>query len=246
LFLLALVAIAVANVGASYSYSRRIEEKNTRIVDLSAEIKEKIKPEITEEKKEAVDYISASSCTGCHDTSSLRTFHNPESITNISRAKNAQPRLCDYCHGSRRAMVVHFNGIKEKRIKCEACHIRGSSGFIVPEKKEGMLLVCETCHAQGNYIKIHIDGDILEGAAIDEKWVRRREPKNCILCHNEELYGMSITELHKLKTAKAGSAEELPSIQKEKAKESAAMPNEIEMKKIWEKIAGSNSVVHLH
>jgi hypothetical protein len=81
--------------------------------------------------------------------------------------------------------------------KCEACHIIGGGGFTVPEKKDGDLLICQLCHARGNYIAIHIDGNILEGAEIDAKWIRKRPGLECTACHNEDLYdGKSILDLH--------------------------------------------------
>ncbi len=94
-------------------------------------------------------------------------------------------------------MPVHFKAIQRKVVNCETCHLIGGGGFSVPVKKEGDMLICELCHARGNYISIHIYGEILKEAEIDEKWIRQRGGGECIQCHNEALYeGKSILKVH--------------------------------------------------
>jgi hypothetical protein len=144
-------------------------------------------------------------CLRCHDRAQVESFHFPARIKAVEEKKERPIRICTTCHGES-AMFVHFAAIQEERLKCETCHIMGGGGFIVPEKGEENLVVCEICHSRGNYIKIHIDGLILEDATIDSKWITKREGGECTICHNEGLYGgRDILKIHAENAADAGT-----------------------------------------
>lgn len=144
-------------------------------------------------------------CLTCHEKKHVASFHNPDTILKIDQERGLPVRICTTCHGSP-VMPVHFKAIKRDDAKCEACHLRGeNTGFIVPKKRDGDLLICQLCHAGGDYIAIHIDGDILKDAEIDDQWIRSRVGRECVLCHNKELYGgMDILDVHAENALKSG------------------------------------------
>jgi hypothetical protein len=120
-----------------------------------------------------------STCLKCHGD--VKKFHTVEILYLIDREKGVKPRLCIVCHGQK-VHVIHGELLNINSIKCETCHSVGGA-FTKPEAQEGQLLVCEVCHSGGNYIKIHIEGNILEGAPIDEEWVKSRDGQQCDTCH---------------------------------------------------------------
>jgi hypothetical protein len=118
-------------------------------------------------------------CLECHGD--VKKFHTVEILYLLDREKGVTPRLCIVCHGQK-VHVIHGELLNLNSIKCETCHSVGGS-FTKPEAQEGQLLVCEVCHSGGNYIKIHIEGNILEGAPIDEEWMKSRVGHQCDTCH---------------------------------------------------------------
>ncbi len=161
-------------------------------------------PAPTPGKKETDIYLSTELCYSCHSEQVAREFHFPEAIKEIDEKRGKPVRICTTCHGEP-VMPVHFRAVQEKKAVCEACHIQGNSGFIVPEKREDDLLICQLCHARGSYIRIHIDGAILEDAEIDSKWIKKRDGNQCTVCHNEDMYqGSDILAVHSSATASAG------------------------------------------
>lgn len=144
-------------------------------------------------------------CLKCHDRGKLSSFHYPGEIKALEERRGRPILICTTCHGEP-VMPVHFKAIQKKVVRCETCHIRGDGSFTVPEKREGDLLICQLCHARGNYITIHIDGDILEDAEIDARWIRKRQGLPCTICHNEEMYGgKNVLDLHEEAVAGAGA-----------------------------------------
>ncbi len=120
-----------------------------------------------------------STCIKCHGD--VRSFHTVEIIYRIDQLKGLKPRLCTVCHGQK-VHNIHKAALEKTAIICETCHSYQGE-FIKPEAGEDQLLVCEVCHSNGNYIKIHIEGLILENAQIDEEWISRREGHQCDTCH---------------------------------------------------------------
>lgn len=196
---LLIIALALITAGAVYSYvamdyEGRIADVNTEINAKSFELINIWKaPTPTPAPQTPAPLLpqvetNAEFCLGCHDKEQTASFHYPDTIKTLEEEKGLPVRICTTCHGEP-VMPVHFKLIQDKKVKCEACHIRGGGGFEVPQKKEGDLLVCQLCHARGNYITIHIDGDILKDAAIDSQWIKSRGGRECTLCHNKALYG---------------------------------------------------------
>jgi hypothetical protein len=118
-------------------------------------------------------------CLKCHGD--VKNFHTAGAISIIDERKGISPRLCIVCHGQI-VHTIHWDILISEHIICETCH-GSEEGPIVPEAREGQLLVCELCHSGGNYIKIHIEGNILEGAPIDKKWIREGSKHQCDTCH---------------------------------------------------------------
>ena len=215
-FIASLILIFLASAAFAYIGELKVYEKQKEISKLIEEIeKAETEAKVQELKVEKVteesmvnrsieEELKPDSCLKCHEKEHLYDFHYPEKILKIARKKGIAPRLCNDCHGSSLAMVVHLQAIKEKRISCEACHIINNSDFVVVKKPENKILICEVCHASGNYIKIHIDGAILENAPIDKKWIKNRSGKTCLLCHNKAAYGITVKELHEKLAKKAG------------------------------------------
>jgi hypothetical protein len=156
-------------------------------------------------------------CLNCHDKAQTASFHYPEKIKAFEESQGRPVRICTNCHGEP-VMPVHFKAIQTEMVKCETCHIRSGGGFEVPQKKDEDLLICQLCHARGNYITIHIDGEILRDAEIDSKWIRNREGLDCTTCHNEELYGgRNILAIHEENAADSGSTRKFEPSTEEKA-----------------------------
>jgi len=192
-------------------YQGEIERSDQRIESMASELIQLWTEQGSEGGKPAVapapelpSQPPASFCLSCHEKAQVTSFHTPERIKEIDESRGRPVRICTTCHGSP-VMPVHYKAIQRGSLKCDACHLIGGGPFTVPEKREGDLLVCQLCHAKGNYITIHIDGEILEGAPIDSKWIKRRPGLACTACHNQEMYGgLSILELHAQRASKAG------------------------------------------
>lgn len=164
-------------------------------------------PQTTTKKKIDVD-LNTDLCYTCHRESAVREFHYPENIKEIDEKRGKVVRICTTCHGEP-VMPVHFKAIQEKKVVCETCHLRANSSFIIPEKRDDDLLICQLCHARGSYIKIHIDGAILEDAEIDLKWIKTRDGNECTVCHNQDMYvGSDILAVHTSATASVGQIED--------------------------------------
>ena len=118
-------------------------------------------------------------CLKCHGD--VKVFHTTEIISEIDRAKGFNPRLCIVCHGTK-VHNIHWDMVNDKYIACGTCHWRNSE-FVTPTTREGQLVVCELCHSNGNYVKIHIEGNVLEDAPIDSEWIRPGKPHQCDTCH---------------------------------------------------------------
>lgn len=137
------------------------EEHNTNIVWASG---------LTEE------YIL---CIQCHGD--VKVFHEVAVIDLIDKDKGVRPRLCVVCHGAK-IHFIHQSMLDDEKIICDTCHLYNGA-FTKPAAANGQLLVCEVCHSNGNYIKIHIEGIILENARMDDRWVTQRSGKQCDTCH---------------------------------------------------------------
>ncbi len=118
-------------------------------------------------------------CLQCHGD--VKPFHTAEVIYLLDIEKGLNPRLCIVCHG-RKVHDIHWEILQKEVIKCDTCHLIGGE-FVRPSAREGQLLVCELCHSGGNYIKIHIEGVILEGAPIDPIWIKEGMKHQCDTCH---------------------------------------------------------------
>lgn len=118
-------------------------------------------------------------CIGCHGN--VEPFHTVAVISRIDEAKGLNPRVCIVCHGQK-VHDIHWDSLLAESINCDTCH-NLNGVFTKPEAEEGQLLVCELCHSRGNYIKIHIEGNILEDAPIGEEWIKRRPGHQCDTCH---------------------------------------------------------------
>lgn len=210
-----IIALALITAGAVYSYvaldyegrladvDREIDVKSFELIDIWNA------PPLTPAPQTPAPSLpeavaDTEFCLGCHDKEQTASFHYPDKIKAFEEEKGLSVRICTSCHGEP-VMPVHFKILQDKAVKCEACHIRGGGGFEVPLKKEGDLLVCQLCHARGNYITIHIDGDILQDAEIDSQWIRNRKGMDCTICHNEALYGgKDILTIHGESALEAG------------------------------------------
>ncbi len=118
-------------------------------------------------------------CIQCHGD--VKVFHEVAVIDLIDKEKGISPRLCTVCHGSK-IHFIHQPMLDDERIICDTCHLYNGA-FTKPAASEGQLLVCEVCHSDGNYIRIHIEGVILENARVDDRWITQRSGKQCDACH---------------------------------------------------------------
>ncbi|GBE56605.1 MAG TPA: hypothetical protein ENH13_05145 [Euryarchaeota archaeon] len=118
-------------------------------------------------------------CLKCHGD--VKVFHTAEIISEIDRSKGLNPRLCIVCHGTK-VHKIHWDMVNDKYIACGTCHWQNGE-FVKPATPPGKLVVCELCHAGGNYVKIHIEGKVLEGAPLDAEWIRKGTSHQCDTCH---------------------------------------------------------------
>jgi|GEM_PF-2045017 len=128
----------------------------------------------------SVQKSGADLCISCHGE--VKSFHYPAKTSRIDMAKGMNPRTCISCH-SQKVHEVHKSKLDSKSILCDTCH-KNNGDISKPKAEKGMLLVCELCHARGNYIEIHIEGSILKEAPLDEKWIKSYKLNNdCGVCH---------------------------------------------------------------
>jgi len=154
---LALIGAIVYAGNLSSSYQNQISQKEDRINTLEAEV-QKLQTQLEEAKKEepAKEPTQPTGggieCADCHGD--VSTFHQIETLVALDKQKGKSPRICTKCHGEK-IHKIHEDKIENLGVTmCENCH-SGEGGFEVPKKKPGDLLVCEQCHSDGNYIKIH-------------------------------------------------------------------------------------------
>ncbi len=113
--------------------------------------------------------VSIPKCTKCHD-GLIHQVHAGKVSTqacaychkNIAGVHNAlmSEAVCSHCHRD----LVEVHG---KDAACTRCH-RSPPGIVKPVKTEGMVLICQDCHAKPSVAAIH-------GAADDKK--------GCYECH---------------------------------------------------------------
>lgn len=192
IFSILLIGIAYQSGTAHYKDElRALEEdiaaKNTTLTNIEAEIAS---------LGTGIE-VSAEFCTSCHDKAHLTDFHYPTKIKLIDESRNRTARICTKCHGQV-PHDIHRRLLEDKKITCQACHIRDGE-FRVPKPKRGQLLVCELCHADGSYIRIHIDGKKMEGGDVDPQWIKEGEKHPCTICHMG-----SVVQIHKEKTESLG------------------------------------------
>ncbi|MFQ5887646.1 MAG: hypothetical protein ACE5HY_02995 [Candidatus Hydrothermarchaeales archaeon] len=157
-------------------------------------------------------------CVICHELDQLKGFHYPSRILAIQEKENKPRRICIDCHATPAALektTVDVNGIFDIPVempheihkarldsgsmKCETCHVVGDE-FLIPQPRKGEVLVCELCHTSGNFIKIHIEGRILED---NPNMPQKQYPKlGCNICHPQ-----TPVDIHKAATSVLGQAE---------------------------------------
>lgn len=204
-----LIAAFVVGAGAAYVYSGGAckselsnlrqqlsslqEELSTKEAELSKKEEEiqKLKTQVGETK--VVKVTKTVECTDCH--ANAGTFHTPENIEKLAKARGIQPRICTTCHtgaGTGDIHKVHEKALEENRMACRTCHLdapslKGATTFAIPKPMAGEILVCEQCHTYekpGDYVDIH-----------------KNTERGCESCH---LGGL--LEIHKEATEKLGKA----------------------------------------
>jgi len=113
--------------------------------------------------------VAIPKCTKCHDgpihqvhagkVSTQKCEYCHKTITEVHNNLMADA-VCSHCHKD----LIDVHG---KEAACIKCH-KSPPNIVKPLKSEGMVLICENCHAASSIATIH-------GAA-DEK-------KGCYLCH---------------------------------------------------------------
>jgi Class III cytochrome C family len=113
--------------------------------------------------------VAIPKCTKCHD-GPIHQVH----------AGKVSTQTCEYCHKT--IAGVHNNLISDavcshchkdlidvhgKEAACIKCH-KSPPGIVKPVKSEGMVLICQDCHANSSVATIH--------GEVDDK-------KGCYLCH---------------------------------------------------------------
>jgi len=113
--------------------------------------------------------VAIPKCTKCHD-GPIHQVH----------AGKVSTQKCEYCHKT--IAAVHNNlmadavcshchkdliDVHGKEAACIKCH-KTPPGIVKPLKSEGMVLICQDCHANSSVATIH--------GAVDDK-------KGCYLCH---------------------------------------------------------------
>ncbi len=186
------------------SYQLGVEKTEIKVQDMEDEIINKnvelgrINSQIFELEAAVAPQVPAEFCMSCHDRGKLVSFHYPSKIKLIDEYKNKTVRICTKCHGQV-PHDVHRVIMDRGGMTCQACHMRNGE-FRVPMPKEGQMSVCELCHSDGSYIKIHIDGEIIGNGDVDEEW-RKSRPKRltCTNCHMG-----SVVQIHRDKTGALG------------------------------------------
>lgn len=192
-------------------YLKDLEEEASRLAVLQAGRKP------VEGKKMIQTPSAMLNCLMCHDLEQTRSFHFVERIMDIQDAKGLRRRICTNCHGppedpstaipdpskpypsdDSHPHRVHQAKLDANAITCGACH-EYKGEFRYPKPKEGQLLVCELCHANGNFITLHIDGQILKDGEVDPVWIKEGDKHKCQECH----WG-DVVDIHKRATADLG------------------------------------------
>ena len=203
-----LIAAFVVGAGAAYVYSggackselsnlkkqfsslqSELSSKEAQLSEKEAEL-QKLK---TQEGKAKVATVSKVACTDCH--ANAGTFHSPENIEKLAKARGIQARICTTCHtggGTGDIHKIHEKALENNKMACRTCHLdapslKGVTTFSIPKPMSGQVLVCEQCHTYkkpGNYVDIH-----------------KNTERGCESCH---LGGL--LEIHKEATAKLGKA----------------------------------------
>jgi hypothetical protein len=159
-------------------------QTTSTIFDQAGDDQNMIEPPKIKIDVDEIDYTSLlnekySKCLECHGD--VKPFHTVEVISLIDEKKGLNPRSCIVCHGPK-VHDIHWVKLNDEIIVCDTCHSYKDE-FRIPVAGKGQLLVCELCHSDGNYIKIHIEGSILENAQVDEKWIKRGTTHQCDTCH---------------------------------------------------------------
>ncbi len=160
---IALVGTLIYMGNVSSTYSQQLEEKNKKIASLEAELNKlkselasakEAKPTTTETKQAPTKVVTQINCADCHGD--VSTFHQIEKLMKVDKAKGIEPpRICTTCHGEK-IHKIHERKIEERGVEmCKFCHMTKEGDFRVPQKRPGDILVCQVCHFDGNYIKIH-------------------------------------------------------------------------------------------
>jgi len=175
----------------------KVQDMENKIINQKVKL-DIINSQIYELEATVAPQIPSEFCISCHGRGKLASFHYPSKIKLIDEYKNKTVRICTKCHGQV-AHDVHRVIMDRGGMTCQACHMRNGE-FRVPMPKEGQLLVCELCHSNGSYIKIHIDGEIIGNGDVDEEW-RKTRPKRltCTNCHMG-----SVVQIHIDKTGALG------------------------------------------
>ncbi len=158
---LALIGAIIYAGSISSTYGEKLRQKENEIQSLQAQV-EKLKSQVKEassEKESATQETTqvvekTINCPDCHGD--VSGFHEIALLQKLDEKKGIDPpRICINCHGEK------IHKIHEKKIQnlgvtmCKTCHMSKSGDFRVPEKRPGDVLVCQLCHFDGNYIKIH-------------------------------------------------------------------------------------------
>lgn len=158
--------LALAFIGAviyvgnlSSTYSEQLREKDSKIQELETEL-QKLKSQKTEVEQLQPTQVKPTApvveinCADCHGDVSV--FHEIAMLQKLDEQKGiTPPRICTNCHG-KKIHKIHERKIQALGVSmCKTCHMTEEGEFRVPEKRPGDILVCQVCHFDGNYIKIH-------------------------------------------------------------------------------------------
>ncbi len=159
--------LALAFIGAviyagnlSSTYSEKLRQKDSKIQELEAEL-QKLKTQQTVEKQpqqpaqpQPATPAATIKCADCHGDVSV--FHEIAMLKKLDEKKGiTPPRICTNCHG-KKIHKIHERKIQNLGVTmCKTCHMTKEGDFRVPQKRPGDILVCQVCHFDGNYIKIH-------------------------------------------------------------------------------------------
>lgn len=113
--------------------------------------------------------VSIPQCTKCHDgtihkvhagkVSTQKCSYCHKTIDTVHNSLNSDT-VCSHCHSD--LIIVHGSDAS-----CQKCH-KSPPGIVKPIKLEGMVLICEDCHAKPSVATIH--GDV-------------KDKNGCYNCH---------------------------------------------------------------